>query len=200
MESLGRCVILLDEIEKFFSTDATSGGGDSGVSSRMFGTFVSWMSLKTCPVFIIGTLNNFDRLPPELTRKGRFDEVFFVDLPTDSERSAIFTALIKYKFKVAAFENCVTPELIEATESFSGAEIEAVIEEALYGLLEAPNAKGEDLLLSAAKSIKPQAKLEPELVAQLRKKSEGFKQASLAEEPPPAPPAQPKGRRNVHLN
>lgn len=199
MESLGRCCVLVDEMEKFFSTEATSGGGDSGVSSRLFGTLVSWMSLKTCPVFMIGTLNNFDRLPPELTRKGRFDEVFFVDLPTEVERVAIFNALIKHKFKAQIFENCLVPELIEKTRDFSGAELEAVIEEALYGLLENPQAKGEDLLMYAADSIKPQAQLEPELVTRLRNKAAGFKQASLVEEVKPVALLS-RGKRKLSLN
>lgn len=198
MESLGRAVVLIDELEKSLGSSATSGGGDSGTSSRMFGTLVSWMSLKTCPVFIIGTLNNFEVLPSELIRKGRFDEVWWVDLPTSEERMAIFNALLQHKFKLTSFkvEEAADP-LIEATRDFSGAEIEAVIEEALYGLLEDPKADVSKLLMSAAKNITPQAQIDPASVERLREKAKSFKPASVTEVKPIA--LAPRGKRKVSL-
>ena len=198
MESLGRAVVLIDELEKSLGSSATSGGGDSGTSSRMFGTLVSWMSLKTCPVFIIGTLNNFEVLPSELIRKGRFDEVWWVDLPTSEERMAIFNALLQHKFKLTSFkvEEASDP-LIEATRDFSGAEIEAVIEEALYGLLEDPKADIAKLLMSAAKNITPQAQIDPSSVERLREKAKSFKPASITDVKPIA--LAPRGKRKVSL-
>ena len=186
IESLGRCVLLLDEMEKFFGQHATSGSGDSGTSSRMFGTLVSWMSLKMCPAFIVGTLNNFEVLPSELIRKGRFDEVFWCDLPSGAERFAIFEVLLKTKFKVAHADaklKDVKDQLIERTQEFSGAEIEAVIEEALYSLIEKPNLDLGDQLLSAASNITPQARVDSVQVATLRDKAKAFKRASSAIDP-----------------
>lgn len=199
MESLGRAVVLIDELEKSLGSAATSGGGDSGTSSRMFGTLVSWLSLKTCPVFIIGTLNNFEVLPSELIRKGRFDEVWWVDLPTNEERMAIFNALLQHKFKVTTFKlEDPSDPLIEATRDFSGAEIEAVIEEALYGRLEDTKAEWGDLLLQAAKNITPQAQIDPESVNRLREKAKSFKPASLTTDAKPIALA-PRGKRKVSL-
>lgn len=179
MESLGRAVVLIDELEKSLGSASTGGGGDSGTSSRMFGTLVSWLSLKTCPVFIIGTLNNFEVLPSELIRKGRFDEVFWVDLPIEAERVAIFNALLKHKFKITDYAVTDTSDqVIEATRDFSGAEIEAVIEEALYGRLENPKAKMPELILTAIGNITPQAQIDPGSVTRLREKATAFKPAS----------------------
>lgn len=199
MESLGRAVVLIDELEKSLGSAATSGGGDSGTSSRMFGTLVSWLSLKTCPVFIIGTLNNFEVLPSELIRKGRFDEVWWVDLPTNEERMAIFNALLAHKFKITDYKlEDPTDPLIEATRDFSGAEIEAAIEEALYGRLEDAKAEMGELLLQAAKNITPQAQIDPESVNRLREKAKSFKPASLATDAKPIALA-PRGKRKVSL-
>ena len=83
-------MLWIDEIEKGFASGA-SGSGDCGTSARVFGTFLTWMQEKTAPVFVIATANNIALLPPEMLRKGRFDEIFFVDLPTDAERRVIFS-------------------------------------------------------------------------------------------------------------
>lgn len=199
MESLGRAVVLIDELEKSLGSAATSGGGDSGTSSRMFGTLVSWLSLKTCPVFIIGTLNNFEVLPSELIRKGRFDEVWWVDLPTAEERLAIFNALMQTKFRITDYQlESVKDPLIDATRDFSGAEIEAVIEEALYGRLENAKANMGELLLQAAGNITPQAQIDPESVNRLREKAKSFKPASLASDAKPIALA-PRGKRKVNI-
>ena len=202
MESLGRAVVLIDELEKSLGSAATSGGGDSGTSSRMFGTLVSWMSLKTCPVFIIGTLNNFEVLPSELIRKGRFDEVWWIDLPTSEERIAIFNALLLHKFKLPTRLEAVADPLIEATRDFSGAEIESVIEEALYGLLESPKPephKLHRLMIEAAHNITPQAQIDPESVTRLREKARAFKPASAASDDKPIALAPARARRKVNL-
>ena len=87
-EAISPCVLWIDEIEKGFS--GLGGSGDSGTTSRIFGTFLSWMQEKTKPVFVVATANNIDSLPSEMMRKGRFDEIFFIDLPTFNERKQIF--------------------------------------------------------------------------------------------------------------
>ena len=97
-EAIAPCVMWIDEIEKGFASGA-SGSGDGGTSARVFGTFLTWMQEKTAAVFVIATANNISLLPPEMMRKGRFDEIFFVDLPTDAERTVIFELHLKARLK-----------------------------------------------------------------------------------------------------
>ena len=87
-EAVAPSILWVDEIEK--SLSGMNSSGDSGTSSRIFGTFLNWMQDKNAPVFVIATANNISGLPPELLRKGRFDEIFFVDMPTQKEREEIF--------------------------------------------------------------------------------------------------------------
>jgi len=123
-EAAAPCVLWIDEIEKAFS----GVGGNNDIMTRMFGYFLSWMQDKTSSVYVIATANNADNLPPELKRKGRFDEIFCVNLPTDEERKAIF----KVHFKKKGKESIEPSEsLIKNTEGFNGADIEAVVNEAM---------------------------------------------------------------------
>ena len=129
-ESVAPCILWVDEIEKGFAGAASSGVGDSGVSARVLATFLTWMQEKSAPVFVFATANQIRNLPPELLRKGRFDELFFVDIPTDGEREAIFAVhLRKRRRQPADFDLSATAA---ATAGFSGAEIEQVINEALH--------------------------------------------------------------------
>ena len=135
-EATAPCVLWIDEVEKGFS--GVSGGGDSGTSSRVFGFFLTWMQEKTTPVFVIATANNVHELPPEFLRKGRFDEIFFVDLPTVAERRDIWRLHLGKRLrndKIGA-ELAASPDvcasLAEATEGFSGAEIEYVVIAGLF--------------------------------------------------------------------
>jgi SpoVK/Ycf46/Vps4 family AAA+-type ATPase len=135
-EATAPCVLWIDEIEKGFS--GVSDGGDSGTSSRVFGSLLTWMQEKTTPVFVIATANNVYGLPPEFLRKGRFDEIFFVDLPTVAERRDIWRLHMRKRLRnntVAAQlaeSHDVYASLAEATEGFSGAEIEHVIIAGLF--------------------------------------------------------------------
>jgi AAA+ superfamily predicted ATPase len=130
VESIGKCVILIDEIEKALSNSAVSGAGDSGVSSRIFGTFLSWLNDRKNPAFIVATTNNHTLLPPALIRKGRFDQLFWVDLPTTEERKEIFNVVIaKYGRDPKNFS---IKTLVSGAENFTGAEIEEVFKDALY--------------------------------------------------------------------
>lgn len=137
-EAVAPCILWVDEIEKGLSGVKGSGGGDSGTSARVFGTFLTWMQEKTAPVFIIATANDISALPPELLRKGRFDEVFFVDLPTLRERAKIFELHLNRQMKNTAVthEIAVTPELCEElagmTAGYVGAEIEQIVVSAMY--------------------------------------------------------------------
>lgn len=137
-EAIAPSILWIDEIEKGFS--GLSSSGDSGTTSRIFGHFLTWMQEKEKPVFVIATANNIASLPPEMLRKGRFDEIFFVDLPTHRERVEIFRLHLKKRLKEPTvsgnFE--ITEEtlnqLAELTEGFVGAEIEQVV---INGLFEA---------------------------------------------------------------
>jgi SpoVK/Ycf46/Vps4 family AAA+-type ATPase len=136
VEAISPCILWIDEIEKGFSH--TNGAGDSGTSSRIFGTFLTWMQEKSKPVFVIATANNIQALPPEMMRKGRFDEIFFVDLPTIKERKDIFRLHISKRLKnpKASGQFQLTEECLERlaalTEGYSGAEMEQIVITALF--------------------------------------------------------------------
>lgn len=135
-EAIAPSILWIDEIEKGFG--GTGAGGDSGTSTRVFGTFLTWMQEKTRPVFVIATANNIQSLPAELLRKGRFDEIFFVDLPTLKERMDIFRLHMEKRLVnpdvVGEFK--LTDEVLEMladiSEGFTGAEIEQVVISALF--------------------------------------------------------------------
>ncbi len=128
-ETISPCILWVDELEKAFAGSSGS-AGDGGTSARILGTFLTWMQEKTKPVFIIATGNDVAQLPPELMRKGRFDEIFFVDLPSNSERQAIFKVLLeKVRPVIRQFD---LAKLADATTDYSGAEIEQIIYDAMF--------------------------------------------------------------------
>jgi SpoVK/Ycf46/Vps4 family AAA+-type ATPase len=152
-ESIAPCVLWVDEIEKAFS-GVTGSSGDSGVSQRVFGSMLTWLQEKRAPVFVVATANNIQLLPPEMLRKGRFDELFFLDLPTEAERRAILDVLLKkYARRTSSL---VTDDLVGRLERFTGAEIEQVIVEALHDAFydDQREVKTDDLV-SAAKHVVP---------------------------------------------
>jgi len=130
-ESVAPVVFWIDEIDKAFRGSRGSGAStDAGTSARVFSTFLTWMSEKKSPVFVIATANDISALPPELLRKGRFDEIFFVDLPTWAERQDVFRVhLAKRKMDPAKFE---LEALGKAAEGYSGAEIEEAIISSMF--------------------------------------------------------------------
>ncbi len=128
VESLAPVVLWVDEIEKGLA--GSSGANDSGVSARVFGTLLTWLQEKSAPVFVVSTANRIDTLPPELLRKGRFDEIFFIDLPSEAERASILALQLERRGrKRGAFD---VEALAAQTEQFSGAELEQVVIAALY--------------------------------------------------------------------
>ncbi len=129
-EALSPNILCLDEIDKAFSGMGSQQSGDFGVSARVFGTFLTWMQEKTHPVFVLATANNIENLPPELLRKGRFDEIFFIDLPSAKERESIFRIHLKKRDREP--ENFNVPGFTEKTKGFTGAEIEQLIISGLY--------------------------------------------------------------------
>jgi AAA+ superfamily predicted ATPase len=129
-ESVAPVVLWIDEVEKGLSGVASSGTGDSGVTARVFGNLLTWLQEKTSPVFVVATANRIDLLPPEFLRKGRFDDIFFVDLPSEPERAEIFRIHLHAKRRdPAAFD---LDALAAAAVGFSGAEIEQAVVAGLY--------------------------------------------------------------------
>ena len=128
-ETISPCILWIDEIDKAFNN--TESRGDSGTSNRVLGTFISWLSEKTQPVFVIATANNIDMLPLEIIRKGRFDEIFFLNLPQKEEREEIFKIHIR-EFRPKTWESFDYSKLAQSSESFSGAEIRQSIIEGMY--------------------------------------------------------------------
>ncbi len=137
-EAISPCILWIDEIEKGFSGLGNS--GDSGTSSRIFGTFLSWMQEKTKPVFVVATANNIAGLPSEMMRKGRFDEIFFIDLPTFNERKQIFKVHLESRLKDPTvmgdfvIDENTLEHLAGITEGFGGAELEQIV---IMGLFDA---------------------------------------------------------------
>ena len=130
-EQLAPAVLWIDELEKVFAgSGADSASADAGVSSRLLATFLSWMQDRKAPVFVAATCNNVTVLPPELIRKGRFDEIFFVDLPNAEERCAIFSVQLNGRKHNPS--DLDLRRLAQASEGYSGAEIEAAIKSAMY--------------------------------------------------------------------
>lgn len=124
-EAAAPCIVWIDEIEKAFSGI----GGNNDIMTRMFGYFLSWMQDKKSAVYVIATANNAEKLPPELKRKGRFDEIFCVNLPTAAEREAIFTVHLKKKGLPTQAAKSLSADSL--TKGFNGADIESVVNEAL---------------------------------------------------------------------
>ncbi|MBL8919419.1 MAG: AAA family ATPase [Myxococcaceae bacterium] len=129
VESLAPVVLWVDEIEKGLA-GAGGGANDSGVSARVFGTLLTWLQEKTAPVFVVATANRIDSMPPELLRKGRFDEIFFIDLPTKAERQEILSIQLSRRGRSPA--DFPLAALAQATEQFSGAELEQVVVSGMY--------------------------------------------------------------------
>ncbi|MDQ8192613.1 AAA family ATPase [Roseibacillus persicicus] len=170
-EAIAPCVLWIDEIEKGFSGSKSSGSTDGGTSSRVFGSFLSWMQEKEKPVFVVATANDVSQLPPEFLRKGRFDEMFFVDLPDTNERTAIWDIVIgKYGRKPTDYDPVV---LAQACEQFTGAEIEAVFVDALHAAFaEGREPVAEDILTALLNTV-PLAQLMDGKIASLRHWAKG---------------------------
>ena len=129
-ESVAPAILWVDEIDKAFAGSQGSGATDGGTTARVFGTFLTWLSEKSAPVFVVATANDISQLPPELLRKGRLDEIFFVDLPNGKARADIL-GIHARKRNVTLSEVDVTT-LAERSEGFSGAELEQAVVAALY--------------------------------------------------------------------
>ena len=171
-EAIAPCILWIDEIEKGFA--GSSGSGDSGTSSRVFGSFLTWMQEKTHPVFVIATANNIDKLPPEFLRKGRFDEIFFVDLPTKSERKMIWDLHLHKRLKnpevlgKVQLDDALFDGLSEITEGYSGAEIEQAVIAGLFDAFSEKRSILEDDLSKSVKNMVPLSITQSEAIETIR--------------------------------
>lgn len=166
-EGLAPCVLWIDELEKVFAgSGPDSASADAGVSSRLLASFLSWMQDRKAPVFVAATCNNVSVLPPELIRKGRFDELFFVDLPNQAERKQIFAIqLSRRKRNPADFK---LDRLAAAARGYSGAEIESVVQTALYSAYSQKHQLGDQDLLEAVQATVPLSTTRAEEIDALR--------------------------------
>lgn len=165
-ESISPAILFIDELDKAFAGSSGSADSDGGTSSRIFGSFLTWMQEKTSPVFVMATANRIEKLPSEFLRKGRFDEIFFVDLPSVAEREAIFRIhLTKRRSDVTRFD---TEELAKTSEGFSGAEIEQAIIAAMYEAFAQDREFHQLDIIAAIKSTLPLSRTMTEQVSALR--------------------------------
>jgi hypothetical protein len=166
-EQLAPAVLWIDELEKVFAgSGPDSASVDAGVSSRLLGSFLSWMQDRKAPVFVAATCNNVTALPPELIRKGRFDELFFVDLPNVAERETIFKLhLTRRKQDLARFD---LKTLVDASEGYSGAEIEAATQSAMYASFAEKQPMTTATLLEELHYTVPLSRTRAEDIAELR--------------------------------
>ncbi len=160
-EALSPCILWIDEIDKAFA--GAMGKGDSGTTSRVFGTFITWLAEKQSPVFVVATANNIQSLPPEMLRKGRFDEIFFVGLPSQEEREAIFEVHLS-RLRPHNLNNYDLKRLAYETPEFSGAEIEQTLIEAMHIGFSQNRDFTTDDILEAASQIVPLAKTAQEQI------------------------------------
>jgi SpoVK/Ycf46/Vps4 family AAA+-type ATPase len=161
-EIMQPCVLWMDEIEKGITTD----GSDDGLSQRMLGTLLTWMAERKSRVFIVATSNNIEKLPPELIRKGRLDEIFFIDLPKSKVREDIFHIhLRKRNLAPSGFDLKL---LADSSKGFSGAEIEQAIVSSIYSAHAQDTTADTELLLKEIKHTKPLSVVMAEQIGQLR--------------------------------
>ncbi|MEQ8384576.1 MAG: AAA family ATPase [Coleofasciculus sp. A1-SPW-01] len=164
-EALAPCILWIDEIDKAFA--GVESKGDSGTASRVFGTFINWLAEKKSPVFVVATANNIQALPPEMLRKGRFDEIFFVGLPSQAERQAIFELHLG-RLRPHNLKNYDLERLAYETPDFSGAEIEQTLIEAMHIGFSQNRDFTTDDILEAASQIVPLARTAQEQIQFLK--------------------------------
>lgn len=179
-EAIAPCCLWLDELEKGLAGSKSSGSTDGGTSARVIGSLLSWLQEKASPVFVVATANDVSQLPPELLRAGRWDQMFFVDLPNQIEREAIWTIQIrKHHRNPADFD---TNQLARASEGLTGSEIEAVVVESLYNAFDR-NTEPTDLdIARVLTEFVPLSKTMAEQITSLRSWAKG--RARFATTPP----------------
>ena len=170
-ESVAPAILWVDEIDKAFAGSVGGGASDGGTASRVFGTFLTWLGDKTTPVFVIATANDISSLPPELLRKGRLDEIFFVDLPSEAERVDIFRIHLEKKSRVP--DGFDLPALAKHSDGFSGAEIEQAIVSGLFDAFSSAAELDTPTLLNSLAETVPLSKTMSEQLSRLRSWAQG---------------------------
>jgi ATP-dependent 26S proteasome regulatory subunit len=168
-EAVAPAILWLDELEKGFSGTKSSGQSDGGTTARVFATFLTWLQEKTSPVFVIATANDVSMLPPELLRKGRFDEIFFIDLPNRNEREEILTIQLKKRRRDPGLFDM--KQLLDVTAGFSGSELEEAVVGALYDTFDEGQGTidiGTTSLVSACREVIPLSQTMRERLAEMR--------------------------------
>ena len=178
-EAISPCVLWVDELEKAFAGIGGEGSG-AEVTTRLFGSFLTWLQEKDTPVFVVATANDIMNLPPELLRKGRFDEIFYVGLPKRAEQKTIFEIHIK-KRRPNDLSDIQIDKLLEHTKGFSGADIEGVVRESVEKAFADRKSKlTTDCLLEAIKNTHPLSEIMKDTIDKMQKEYEirKFKNAS----------------------
>jgi SpoVK/Ycf46/Vps4 family AAA+-type ATPase len=166
-ENVSPCVLWIDEIEKGLS-GATGGSGDGGVSTRMVGQFLFWMQECKKQVFVVATANDVSMLPSELLRRGRFDELFFVDLPTADERRDILSLYMK-KYLDLEFVGESAEKIIQISDGFTGADLESTVRDLAYRSIANDNfILNEENIISAFNNVVPLSQTSPEKIESIR--------------------------------
>jgi ATP-dependent 26S proteasome regulatory subunit len=181
-ESVAPAVLWVDEIDKAFVGSQSSGATDGGTTARVFGTFLTWLSEKDAPVFVVCTANDVSQLPPELLRKGRLDEIFYVDLPSEEEREEIFRIHLAKRGRDPRLFDVET--LVAASKDFSGAEIEEAIISALYDAFYEKQDLGTDHVLATLSQTVPLAKTMSEKISAQRNWASGRARNASVMRPP----------------
>ena len=182
-EAIAPCCLWIDELEKGFAGSKSSGSTDGGTSARVFGSFLSWLQEKTKPVFIVATANDVSQLAPEMLRKGRFDELFFVDLPVETEREAIWKIVVERRGRAAI--DFDLQQLARSSDGLTGAEIEAVFLEAMFAAFERGNEPTEMDVAASMSSFVPLSKLMAEQIAALKQWANNRARPSTSTSEPP---------------
>jgi SpoVK/Ycf46/Vps4 family AAA+-type ATPase len=165
-QKLAPMVLWIDEIEKAFASAGSSGDADAGLSQRLLATLLTWMQDRESGVFLAATSNNITILPPEMLRKGRFDEIFFVDLPNAEIRAALFGLHLKKRGRDAGAFDLV--KLAAVSDGFSGAEIEQAIIAGLYSAFSAKQQLTTEILIAEIKGTRPLSVTRAEEVQAIR--------------------------------
>jgi hypothetical protein len=186
-EAIAPCCLWIDELEKGFAGSKSSGSTDGGTSARVFGSFLSWMQEKTAPVFVVATANDVTQLPPEMLRKGRWDDLFFVDLPNEAERQAIWNIVIaRHERDPVDFD---TVQLGRITDGLTGSEIEQAFVESLYQAFDQEEEPTDLTIAGVLNDLVPLSKLMAEPIAGLRNWAKGRARCATA------PLAERRGRK-----
>lgn len=181
-EALSPSILWIDEIEKGLSGSSSSGETDGGTSARVLGTFLTWMQEKTKPVFVVATANSLS-LPPELLRKGRIDEIFFVDLPGEKSREEIFSIHLRKRKRESLDFNL--NKLVKQSKGFTGAEIQEAVKEGLVRAFDEERKLTTNDITKALKDTYPQSKVMGDDLEELRKWAKGRTVPASKEEPEP---------------